>query len=158
MKFADFMSNEAIIPAIAADEKQGVIREMVEALQHAGRIAADNVEGIIAAIMKREELGSTGIGRGVAVPHTKHPSVEQLVGAVGVSRDGIDFNSLDGEKVQLVFLLISPPDRPGDHLRALENISRQLRDDTFCRFLKQSKSAADIVQLLEEADNNQFAT
>jgi PTS system fructose-specific IIA component/PTS system nitrogen regulatory IIA component len=80
------------------------------------------------------------------------------VGAVGVSRDGVDFNSLDGEKVQLVFLLVSPPDRPGDHLRALENISRQLRDDTFCRFLKQSKSAEDIIQLLEEADNNQFAT
>lgn len=158
MKFADFMTNEAIIPEIAADEKEGVIREMVEALQNAGRIAADNVESIIAAIMKREELGSTGIGRGVAVPHTKHPSVGQLVGAVGVSRDGIDFNSLDGEKVQLVFLLVSPPDRPGDHLRALENISRQLRDDTFCRFLKQSKSAEDIMQLLEEADNNQFAT
>lgn len=158
MKFADFMTNEAIIPEIAADEKEGVIREMVEALQNAGRIAADNVESIIAAIMKREELGSTGIGRGVAVPHTKHPSVGQLVGAVGVSRDGIDFNSLDGEKVQLVFLLVSPPDRPGDHLRALENISRQLRDDTFCRFLKQSKTAEDIMQLLEEADNNQFAT
>jgi mannitol/fructose-specific phosphotransferase system IIA component (Ntr-type) len=158
MKFADFMSTEAIIPEIAADGKEGVIREMVEALQNAGRIEADNVESIIAAIMKREELGSTGIGRGVAVPHTKHPSVGQLVGAVGVSRDGIDFNSLDGEKVNLVFLLVSPPDRPGDHLRALENISRQLRDDTFCRFLKQSKSAEDIVQLLEEADNNQFAT
>jgi fructose-specific phosphotransferase system IIA component len=158
MKFADFMSTEAIIPEIAADGKEGVIREMVEALQNAGRIEADNVEGIIAAIMKREELGSTGIGRGVAVPHTKHQSVGQLVGAVGVSRDGIDFNSLDGEKVNLVFLLVSPPDRPGDHLRALENISRQLRDDTFCRFLKQSKSAEDIVQLLEEADNNQFAT
>ena len=57
---------------------------------------------------------------------------------------------------QLFFLLISPPDRPGDHLRALENISRQLRDDTFCRFLKQSKTAEDVQQLLEEADNNQF--
>jgi PTS system fructose-specific IIA component/PTS system nitrogen regulatory IIA component len=152
------MSTEAIIPEIAADEKQGVIREMVEALQNAGRIEPENLESIIAAIMKREELGSTGIGRGVAVPHTKHPSVSQLVGAVGVSRDGIDFNSLDGEKVNLVFLLVSPPDRPGDHLRALENISRQLRDDTFCRFLKQAKSADDIVQLLEEADNNQFAS
>ena len=110
------------------------------------------------AIIKREELGSTGIGRGVAVPHTKHPSVERLVGTVGISHDGVDFDSLDGEKVQLLFLLISPPDRPGDHLRALENISRQLRDDMFCKFLKQSKSCADISQLLEEADNNQFVS
>ena len=106
--------------------------------------------------MKREELGSTGIGRGVAVPHTKHPSVERLVGTVAISSQGVDFASLDGEVVQLFFLLVSPPHRPGDHLRALENISRQLRDDTFCRFLKQAKSAEDIQQLLEEADNNQF--
>jgi len=81
-----------------------------------------------------------------------------LVGTVGVSPEGVDFKSLDGEKVQLFFLLVSPPDRPGDHLRALENISRQLRDETFCRFLKQSKTAADIQQLLEEADNNQFVS
>jgi len=92
------------------------------------------------------------------VPHTKHPSVERLIGTVAVSSEGVDFNSLDGEKVNLFFLLISPPDRPSDHLRALENVSRQLRDDGFCRFLKQSKTAADILQLLDEADNNQFVS
>ena len=118
-------------------------------------IADGEVESIVKAILKREELGSTGIGRGVAVPHTKHPSVNKLVGTVAVSAEGIDFNSLDGEKVQLFFLLISPPDRPGDHLRALENISRQLRDDTFCKFLKQAKTADDIRQLLDEADRPQ---
>ena len=123
-----------------------------------GSIADEDKQSIIQAVLKREELGSTGIGRGIAVPHTKHPNVKQLVGTVGLSEDGIDFNSLDGEKVQLFFLLVSPPDKPGDHLRALENISRQLREDTFCRFLKQSKSTADIVQLLEEADNNQFVS
>ena len=90
--------------------------------------------------------------------HTKHASVQRLVGTVGVSVEGVDFESLDREKVQLFFLLVSPPDRPGDHLRALENITRQLRDDTLCRFLKQSKSAEDIQQLLEEADNNQFVS
>ena len=84
--------------------------------------------------------------------------MQRLVGTVAVSGDGLDFNSLDGEKVYLFFLLISPPDRPGDHLRALENISRQLRDDTFCKFLKQSKTADDIRQLLDEADNNQFVS
>jgi PTS system fructose-specific IIA component/PTS system nitrogen regulatory IIA component len=75
-----------------------------------------------------------------------------------VSEEGVDFDSLDGERVQLFFLLISPPERPGDHLRALENISRQLRDETFCRFLKQSKTADDINQLLQEADDNQFVS
>jgi PTS system fructose-specific IIA component/PTS system nitrogen regulatory IIA component len=92
------------------------------------------------------------------VPHTKHASVEKLVGTVGVCVEGVDFNSLDGDKVNLFFLLVSPPDRPGDHLRALENISRQLRDDGFCRFLKQARTAQDIQQLLAEADSNQFVS
>ena len=158
MKFNDFVNTTAIRADLAASDKESVIREMVLALVESAQIKGDEQDSIIKAIMKREELGSTGIGRGVAVPHTKHPSVEKLVGTVGVSADGVDFNSLDGEKVQIFFLLISPPDRPGDHLRALENISRQLRDETFCRFLKQSKTADDIQQLLEEADNNQFVS
>lgn len=158
MKFADFVSVEAINADLDSDDKETVIREITASLLKSGAIAKAEYESIVGAILKREELGSTGIGRGVAVPHTKHPSVDRLVGTVGVSAEGVDFNSLDGEKVQLFFLLISPPDRPGDHLRALENISRQLRDDTFCRFLKQSKTAEDIQQLLEEADNNQFGS
>jgi fructose-specific phosphotransferase system IIA component len=158
MKFGDFVSTDAIRAQLAADDKESAIREIIGALLEAGSISAGEVESIVKAIMKREELGSTGIGRGVAVPHTKHPSVQRLVGTVAVSTEGIDFNSLDGERVQLFFLLISPPDRPGDHLRALENISRQLRDDTFCKFLKQAKSADDIRLLLDEADNNGFAS
>jgi mannitol/fructose-specific phosphotransferase system IIA component (Ntr-type) len=158
MKFADFISPEAIRAELTAEDKEGVIRELVEALLKAGKVEAGEMESIVRAIMSREELGSTGIGRGVAVPHTKHASVDDLVGTVGVSREGVDFDSLDGEKVYLFFLLVSPQDRPGPHLRALENISRQLRDDTFCRFLKQSKTREDIWQLLEEADNNQFGS
>jgi fructose-specific phosphotransferase system IIA component len=158
MKFADFICGEAISANLAADDKEAVIAEIVQSLVTAGKISDDDKSGIISAVMKREELGSTGIGRGVAVPHTKHASVEKLVGTVAISEAGVDFDSLDGDKVQLFFLLISPPDRPGDHLRALENISRRLRDDAFCRFLKQSKTAEDIQQLLEEADNNQFVS
>jgi mannitol/fructose-specific phosphotransferase system IIA component (Ntr-type) len=156
MKFSDFVSPKAIRSELVSTDKISVISELVDSLLASGDIKQEDREDIIKAIMKREELGSTGIGRGIAVPHTKHPCVDKLVGTVGVSVEGVEFESLDGEKVQLFFLLVSPPDRPGDHLRALENISRQLRDETFCRFLKQSKSSEDIVQLLEEADNNQF--
>ena len=157
MKFADFVCKEAIRPQLEADTKSEVITELVESLVAAGQISADDKEEIIAAVNKREELGSTGIGRGVAVPHTKHAVVDKLVGTVGVSPDGIDFDSLDRENVQLFFLLVSPPDRPGDHLRALENITRHLREnEMFMKFLKQSKTAEDIQQLLEEADNSEF--
>ena len=158
MKFADFINTDSIKASLTATTKEQAIEELVQSLLDAGQIEADKRDDIIAAIMKRERIGSTGIGRGVAVPHTRHPSVDKLVGTVGISIDGVDFDSLDGERVQLFFLLISPPEYPGDHLRALENISRQLRDETFCRFLKQSKTAEDISQLLQEADDNQFAT
>ena len=154
MKFSDFVATESIRPDVSATTKEGVIREMIGSLAEAGRIAKAETESIVKAILKREDLGSTGIGRGVAVPHTKHPSVNRLVGTVAVSRAGIDFDSLDGDPVQLFFLLVSPPDRPGDHLRALENISRQLRDEAFCNCLKSASDAADIQHLLEEADSH----
>lgn len=159
MKFADFVCKKAIAPQLQADDKSSVITELVTSLVDAGQISPGDKDEIINAVMEREKLGSTGIGRGVAVPHTKHAVVDKLVGTVGVSADGIDFNSLDGENVQLFFLLVSPPDRPGDHLRALENITRHLREnEMFLKFLKQSKTAEDIQQLLEEADNSEFVS
>jgi PTS system fructose-specific IIA component/PTS system nitrogen regulatory IIA component len=153
MKFSDFVATDAVRSHVHAATKEGVIREMAQSLVDAGKIAPGDLEGIVKAIMKREDLGSTGIGRGVAVPHTKHPSVSKLVGTVAVSQQGIDFQSLDGEPVQLFFLLVSPPDRPGDHLRALESISRQLRDESFCKLLKSAKGPVEIQHLLEEADS-----
>ncbi|MCX7391426.1 MAG: PTS sugar transporter subunit IIA [Planctomycetota bacterium] len=158
MKFSDFVSVESIRSSVHATTKEGVIREMTQSLVDSGKIISGELDGIVKAIMKREDLGSTGIGRGVAVPHTKHPSVDRLVGTVAISHDGVDFESLDGEPVHLFFLLVSPPDRPGDHLRALENISRQLRDDGFCKRLKAAKVPADIQDLLEEADKNGFVS
>src|SRR5919205_878824 len=104
MKFSDFICREAIRTNLEANEKEAVIRAMATSLLEAKKINSKDYESIVEAILKREELGSTGIGRGVAVPHTKHPSVERLVGTVGVSREGINFNSLDGEKVHLLFL------------------------------------------------------
>lgn len=156
MRFSDFVKTAAIKTDVTATTKEDVIRELVVSLVEAGELKASELENIVQAVMKREELGSTGIGRGIAVPHTKHPSVANLIGTVGISQSGVDFQSLDGEKVQLFFMLISPPDRPRDHLRALENISKQLQDSTFCRFLKQSRTAEDIQQILDEADNNQY--
>jgi PTS system fructose-specific IIA component/PTS system nitrogen regulatory IIA component len=152
VKFADFIVPAAVRPELAATDKEAAIREMLQALANAGALEADVLE----AILRREELGSTGIGRGVAVPHAKHDGLAGLAGLVAVSAEGIDFQSLDGEKVHIFFLLISPSGRPSDHLKALEYISRQVRSDVFCRFLRQAKGPDDLRRVLDEADNHQF--
>jgi PTS system fructose-specific IIA component/PTS system nitrogen regulatory IIA component len=156
MKFADFILEKAIRTEITATDKEGIIREMVQALLDAGGVKKEDFDGIVKAILRREELGSTGIGRGIAVPHSKHLNIEKIVGTVAVSRNGIDFDSLDREKVFLFFLLLSPPDRPREHLLALEHITRQFKDEAFSRFLRQAKTTADVLQLLEEADDNVY--
>ena len=153
MRMSDFVVRDAIISELPATNKEGVIREMVDSLRAAGQFRGADLEDIIRAILKREFLGSTGIGRGVAIPHTKHNSVERLIGTVALSTKGIAFDSLDGEPVHVFVLLISPQDRPGDHLRALENVSRSLRDDSFVRSLRAAKTREEIIALLDRADH-----
>ena len=156
MKLSDFVVADAIITDLVVPNKEGAIRALVSSLKACEIIASDSEDSIVAAILKREELGSTGIGNGVAVPHTKHPSVSKLVCAIALTKEGVDFASLDGHDVHILFLLVSPPDRPGDHLRGLENISRHLRNPNFCSFLKQAKTKEDVLTLLRDADNNQL--
>jgi nitrogen PTS system EIIA component len=153
MRMSDFVVREAVVPDLPAANKEGVIRAMVESLRAAGQFRGADMEDIIRAILKREFLGSTGIGRGVAIPHTKHNSVERLVGTVALSHKGIAFDSLDGEPVHVFVLLISPQDRPGDHLRALENVSRSLRDDNFVRALRGATTREEIIALLDRAEH-----
>lgn len=155
MKLSEFVVEEAIVANLQASNKQEAIHRLVAALKSSGRIGGEDEENIVSAIMTREELGSTGIGRGVAVPHTKHPSADSLIATVGLCSEGLDFASLDGGDVYIIFLLVSPPDRPGDHLRGLETITRHLKRDDFCRFLKQSKNSAEVMDLLREADENE---
>lgn len=156
MRLTEFVVKDAIIADLQAESKESAIRQMVESLKESERVRREDGEAIIGAILKREELGSTGIGRGVAVPHTKHASVDSLVATVAVCPEGLDFESLDGDAVYILFLLVSPPDRPGDHLRGLETITRHLKNDDFCNFLRQSKSADQVWELLSEADDGKF--
>src|SRR5204862_8292940 len=94
------------------------------------------------------QLGSTGIGRGIAIPHTKHPSVDRRTGTVALSQGGVAFDSIDGEPVYVFVLLLSPQDRPGDHLRALENVVRTMRDDGFVSALRKCSTREEIWRLL----------
>jgi mannitol/fructose-specific phosphotransferase system IIA component (Ntr-type) len=153
MRLSEFVVRDAIIPQLTASSKESVIRAMVESLRNAGQFRGADLEDIVRAILKREGLGSTGIGRGVAIPHTKHNSVEKLIGTVAISQSGVAFDSLDGEPVYIFVLLISPQDRPGDHLRALENVSRCLRDDAFVRALRNATTREEIIALIDRLDH-----
>jgi mannitol/fructose-specific phosphotransferase system IIA component (Ntr-type) len=154
MRMTDFVVRDAIVPQVSATNKEGVIRELVESLRGAGYFKGADPEDLIRAILKREQIASTGIGRGVAIPHAKHNSAERLIGTVALARSGVPFDSVDGEPVDIFVMLISPQDRPGDHLRALENISRSLRDDNFVRKLKQAVSREQIWSVLEQGDHS----
>lgn len=153
MRMSEFVVRDAILPSLTATTKEAVIRAMVESLRDAGQFKAADTEDIVRAILKRELLGSTGIGRGVAIPHTKHGGVDRLVGTLAVSHTGVAFESLDGEPVYIFVLLISPQDRPGDHLRALENVSRCLRDDGFVKALRAATTREEVCALLDRLDH-----
>ncbi len=152
MKLGDFIVKDSIVPELKAKSRDGVIRELVEALAAAGAFAATDVDTICKAILDRERHGSTGFGKGVAVPHSKLACVKKRVGTIGRSVVGIDFSALDQAPVFSVVLLLSPPDNPDGHLHAMENIFRNLQEDNFRRFLRQASSREEIVELIEEAD------
>ena len=154
MKFADFVCFEAIIPELKATDRDGVIAELVSALDKAGQLGKGNCEEIIKAVIEREKEASTGMGKGIAVPHVKHQSVKDVVATVGQSSAGIDFSSLDKQPVYSVILLISPVDNPDKHLQAMEIVFKHLQQDKFRKFLRQSETTEEIEDLLRETDEN----
>lgn len=165
MLLTHFLVRDAIIPNLSATAigvdphdptavgvvKQQVITEMVTALRSAGYFRDDDIGDIVKAVMRREQLGTTGIGHGIAIPHSRHPSVDRLIGTLAVSRDGLPFESLDGEPVYVFVLLVSPQERPGDHLRALEAVVRTMRDEEFVRRLRACTTQDEIWALLGSA-------
>ena len=154
MKFADYILPDAITPEIKATDKEGVIREMVQSLVDAGGIKQEDYEAIVKAFIKREELGSTAIGRGIAYPETRHPSVSCSIGAVGISTEGVDFEALDDEKVHIFVMVLSAPGR-GDYLYVMEHLSRRFKDGTLRERLLCVQTREEILALLEEAGSNE---
>ena len=152
MKFEDFVCFEATIPEFQASDRDGAVAELVSSLDKAGKLGNSNSKAITRALIKRENEASTGMGKGVAVPHVKHKAVKEVVAAIGQSSAGIDFSALDKQPVYSVILLISPTDEPDKHLQAMENIFRNLQYEKFRSFLRQCRSAEQIEDLLREAD------
>lgn len=152
IRITDFVVKEAINPGVKATTKEAVVRELVSSLKTTGKVTEADEENIVKAIMRREQLGSTGIGRGVAIPHAKHESVGKLIGSIGIAPAGIPFESLDNDPVNIFVMLLYAPERPGEHLRALEAVSRLLRDEKFCQSLLKCTTRDEIWHLLCEAD------
>jgi nitrogen PTS system EIIA component len=152
MKLADFVVKDAIIPELKATDRDGVIRELIQSLAAAKAIPAADVDTLVKAIVERERNGSTGVGKGVAIPHVKHPCIKKRVCVVGRSTVGVDFAALDQAPVYSIIMLLSPPANPDGHLQAMEKIFKALNEDMFRRFLRQSDTRQKIVDLIEEAD------
>ena len=152
MKITDFLREKAISVELQAKDKEGVIREMVQLLVKAGEIKLADEERIVPVLLAREALGSTGIGQGVGIPHGKSNVVRQLVGAFGISRRGVNFDSLDGEMAQIFFLLLAPEDSAGPHLKALARISRLRKDRYFRDSLKEAKDEKQVVKIIQQED------
>ncbi len=154
MKFEEFVCFEASVPELQASHRDGVIAELVLSLHKTRGFGKGKFEEITKAVIKREKEASTGLGKGVAVPHVKHKLVKDVVAVIGQSSAGIDFSALDKQPVYSVILLISPVNNPDRHLQAMENIFRHLQSDKFRKFLRQCRNIAQIEDLLREADEN----
>jgi nitrogen PTS system EIIA component len=152
MKIMDFLNKKAVTASLQANDKEGVIREMVQLLANSAGIP-DSSDELVKAVLARESLGSTGIGQGIGIPHAKNQCVKQLVAAFGLSQKGVNFDSLDGEPAYIFFLLVAPEESAGPHLKALARISRMLKDKYFRDLLRKSKDEKEILRIIEEEDS-----
>lgn len=152
MKISDFLSPKAITADLQSETKEDVIEEMVGLFIKAGILDKKHKVKVYEVLMAREALGSTAIGQGIAIPHGKTDCVKKLVGGLGISKKGINFDSLDGEPAFIFFLLIAPVDSAGPHLKALAKISRLLKDKFFRDSLKNVKDDKTILKLVQEED------
>lgn len=154
MKFKDIVCFEAAITELQASDRDGAIVELVSSLDEAGRLEKGKCEEIARAVIKREKEASTGLGKGIAVPHVKHKAVKDVIATIGQSSAGIDFFALDKQPVYSVILLISPADDSDKHLQAMENIFKHLQQERFRKFLRQCRSVEQIEDLFNEADED----
>ncbi|MFH1678607.1 MAG: PTS sugar transporter subunit IIA [Candidatus Omnitrophota bacterium] len=156
MKIMDFLSKKAIITDLKAVKKEDVLRELVDALINGGEIEKRCRNKLIEALMAREALGSTAIGQGVGIPHAKSDCVNKLVAAFGLSRKGVNFDSLDGDPVYIFFLLLAPLDSAGPHLKALARIPRLLKDKYFRDSLRQSQDEKTVIRIITQEDERKI--
>ncbi len=155
MKILDVLLKEAILSDLKADDKKGVLEELVTPV---ARIADINHDYLVKVLMERERLGSTGIGEGIGIPHGKVKDLESLVLGFGLSKKGVDFDSMDGRPAHIFFLLLTPENSTGLHLKLLARISRILKNDLFKQKLLGATNRDEIYSIIKEEEEEAFRT
>jgi PTS system nitrogen regulatory IIA component len=150
MKITDILVREALVLDLASTEKSAVLGELAGAL--AAAEPGLDADALLHVLSEREKLQSTGIGDGVAIPHGKLPGLPRLISSFARSRAGVDFESIDGQKTHLFFLLVVPEHAGGQHLKALARISRFFRDTEFRKLLEEAETVDDVLRAIEEED------
>ncbi|VAX20200.1 PTS IIA-like nitrogen-regulatory protein PtsN [hydrothermal vent metagenome] len=150
MKIVDFLRKESCVASLSSLVKEDVLKELCDLLSKNGDV--DDGEAIFDAVIKREQLGSTGIGEHVAIPHAKSPGVKNLVAAFGLSKEGVDYVSVDDKPVRIIFLLVASDNATGAHLKALARISRLLKKQDFRKKLENVSSSEDIYSIIAQED------
>lgn len=148
MKIVDYLHEDCIITNLKSRDKKGALSELVKLLEKNGYVK--DGEKILEVIMEREKLGSTGIGQGIAIPHAKTDQINDILCALGISQNGVDFESLDGEPVYLIFLVLAPTKSIGQHLKTLAKIARLLKDKVFRNTLRTCKTPQEVLKVIRE--------
>ncbi len=154
MKLGDIVCFDALVADLKAKTRDAAISELVSALAQAGKLGKADPSKVSKAVIQREREASTGIGKGVAVPHVKHPDVPEVVAAVGRSAKGVDFSSLDKQPVYTVILLLSPVGNADRHLQAMEAIFHHLQKDDFRRFIRQAATTEAMKEVILDAERS----
>ncbi len=150
MRITDFLNKDSILEELTSETKEGVLRELVSLLAKNGKIKDE--KKALEVLFEREKLGSTGIGEGIAIPHGKLSDLENIVCAFGRSKKGVDFESIDGAPVHLVFLLLAPENSTTEHLKALASLSRLLKDPHFRKNLLEAPDKEALYRIIVEQE------
>ncbi len=149
MHIHDFLNKEAVLVDLKSQNKQSILKELSEPVSRSSGIDHND---ILKVLMEREHLGSTGIGNGIGIPHGKLKALKSMVLAFGLSRKGVDFESMDGHPAHIFFLLLTPENSAGLHLKLLAHISRILKDDSFRKRLMNVSDSDEVISIIKEEE------
>ncbi len=150
MNLLDVLDKDLVKVPLTASDKQGIITELVEVVAKAKGYSNSQFEDILESVRNRESLGSTGIGNGIAIPHAKTNVIKHVMLVVGVSRFPVEFDSPDGQKSRLFFMVLAPSSEASAHVELLASIARTCTSNVFRRMLEQAKDKDEVVRLFME--------